>query len=133
MILILGAWTFLRALFGSSAAVSLESVALINWPSRNDPWVALGFVAATASSGSGSRGCGPAGGPAFSSFGLRPSSPGTARVSSSTGAGSPDAAQWVALRATCNRQRAGASLGFRRSADFITVINALPECRGIQQ
>jgi hypothetical protein len=28
MILILGAWTFLRALFGSSAAVSLESVAL---------------------------------------------------------------------------------------------------------
>ena len=28
MILILGAWTFLRALFGSSAAVSLENVAL---------------------------------------------------------------------------------------------------------
>src|SRR4029453_13439845 len=126
MILMLGAWTFLRALLGSSAAVSLENVALrhqlavlqrsarrprlrrrdrIFWlwlarlwggwggSARTDPPGAPGFVAGTASSGSGSRGCGRAGGTASSSSGLPQSSPGTARVSSFTGAGSPGAAQ----------------------------------------
>jgi hypothetical protein len=32
------------------------------------------------------------------------------------------------IGATCKRQRAGASLRFRRSADFITAISAPPEC-----
>ena len=42
MIFVLGIWAFVRALLVSSAAVSLENVALaINSPSCSDPSVAL--------------------------------------------------------------------------------------------
>ena len=99
MILVLGVWAFLRALLVNSAAVSLENVALRHQLlSCNDPSVALDFVVATASSGAGSRGCGPAGGPASSLLSPRLFSLGIAKVSSSTGAGSPGAAQPVARR-----------------------------------
>jgi len=37
------------------------------------------------------------------------------------------------IDARCKRQLAGASLRSRRSADFITAISALPECRGSQR
>jgi hypothetical protein len=37
------------------------------------------------------------------------------------------------IRAKCERQRTGASLRSRRSADFITAIGALPECPEIQR
>jgi hypothetical protein len=99
MILVLGVWAFVRALLVNSAAVSLENVALRHQLSVLQRSVrALDFVAATASSGSGSRGCGPAGGPASSLFSPRQFSLGIAKVSSSTGAGSPGAAQRVARR-----------------------------------
>jgi hypothetical protein len=50
MILVLGAWTFLRALLGSSPPSAWRtSLCVINWPSCSAPSVALGFVAATAS------------------------------------------------------------------------------------
>jgi hypothetical protein len=99
MIFVLGIWAFVRALLVSSAGVSLENVALRHQLAPcSDPSVALDFVAATASSGSGSRGCGQAGGPASSLFIARPFSLGIAKGSSSTGAGSLGAAQSVARR-----------------------------------
>jgi hypothetical protein len=95
MILVLGVWAFLRALLVNSAAVSLENVALRHQLSvlqrsvrrprfrRRDRifWR-----------------CGPAGGPASSLLSPRLFSLGIAKVSSSTGAGSPGDAQWVARR-----------------------------------
>ncbi len=90
MILVLGVWAFVRAVLVNSAAVSLENVVLrhqlavlqrsVGRPRlrRRDRlfWV-------------GSHSCGPAGGPASSWSSPRPSSPGTAKASSSTGVGSP--------------------------------------------
>src|SRR5262245_10363172 len=82
MIVVLGVWAFLRALLVNSAAVSLENMALRHQLSvLQRSSVALDFVAAIASSGSGSRGCGPAGGPASSLFSPRQFSPGIARRS----------------------------------------------------
>jgi hypothetical protein len=61
MILVLVVWTFLRALLGRSTPLRWRtSLCVINWRSGSDPCVALDFVTATASSGSGSRGCGRA-------------------------------------------------------------------------
>jgi len=72
------------------------SPCVMNWPSCSDPSVALDFVDATAPSGSGSCSCGRAGGPAFSSSGLRQSSRGTARTRPGAGARSkPNSASSV--------------------------------------
>ena len=65
MILVLGVWTFLRALLGSSAAVSLENVAL-----RHQLDVLRGHLLAHAAAGTGSSGLPstlPTGAPALSS------------------------------------------------------------------
>src|SRR5256712_11242565 len=98
MIFVLGIWAFVRALLVSSAAVSLENVALrhqlailqrsVRRPRfrRRDRifWLWLARLWA--------------GGPASSLFSPRLFSLGIAKVSSSTGAGSPGAAQRVARR-----------------------------------
>jgi hypothetical protein len=73
------------------------------WPSGinclccNDPSVALDFIAATGSSGSGSRGVGPAGGLASSLFSPRQFSLGIAKVPALLALEVP-ATQWVARR-----------------------------------
>src|SRR4030095_11857270 len=112
MILVLGVWTYLRALVGRATAVTLENVALRHQlailqrtaprprlrPRGRISWAALAPAGGTASSGSASHAFGGTGGPASSLFNPRPSLPGTAKASSSTGAGSPGAAQWPAPR-----------------------------------
>jgi hypothetical protein len=99
MILVLGVWAFARTLLGSSAAVTLENVALrhqlaVLQRSVGRPqlrrwdrlvWVGLSQLWAGWRSPS-------------SLFSPGPSSPGIARASNSTGAGSPGAAQRVARR-----------------------------------
>jgi hypothetical protein len=88
MILVIGLSSFLRSLFGSAAAVALKNLALaINSWSFSGPWPDHAWRHGTGSSGSGCPGSGRAGGPASSSFNPRPSSPGTAKASSSIGGG----------------------------------------------
>ena len=106
MILVLGVWTYLRALVGRATAVTLENVALRHQLAilQRQP-LALDSAGGTASSGSASHAFGGTGGPASSLFSPRPSLPGTAKASSSTGAGSPGAAQWAAHRSILNSAR----------------------------
>jgi hypothetical protein len=81
MVLVLGVWTYL------------------NWRSCSGQPLALDSAGGTASSGSAYHAFGGTGGLASSLlFSPRPSLPGTAKASSSTGAGSPGAAQWAAPR-----------------------------------
>ena len=99
MIFVLGAWVFVRALLVNSAAVSLENVALrhqlavlqlsVGRPQLR-PWDRLVWVGLS-QLWAGWR---------ASLVIVQPAtaSPGTAKASSSTGTGSPGAAQWVARR-----------------------------------
>jgi hypothetical protein len=101
MILVLGVWTFLRALLGRSTAVTLENVALrhqLDVLQRSTPrfrlrrrdrifWVCLSRL-------------GRIGALVWSSSALPRSSHGIAKGSGSTGAGSPDHAYPVARRST---------------------------------
>jgi hypothetical protein len=88
MILVLGVWTFLRALLGGATAVALETVALRQQlVVRSGQSLGLGYAGGTASSGSASPGFGRTGGLALSSSAPPPSLPGTAKASNSTGAG----------------------------------------------
>ena len=106
MILVLGVWAFVRALLGNSAAVALENVALRHQLAVLQRSVARpGSAAGTGSSGLGSHSCGQGGGPPASLSNPRPSSPGTGKASSSTGAGSPGAAQRVARRSILRSAR----------------------------
>ena len=64
-----------------------------NWSFCSDPYPDPGSLAGTGSSASSCRACGRGGAPVSSSFSPPPSSPGTARASTCTGAGSPGPTQ----------------------------------------
>ena len=124
MILVLGVWAFVRALIVGSAAVSLENVPLrhqlavlqrsVGRPQLR-PWDRLVWVGLS-QLWAGWR---------ASLVIVQPAtaSPGTAKASSSTGAGSPGAAQRVVLRSILSsarssaawpeRTRPGAGAGFK--------------------
>src|SRR4029450_7359457 len=90
MILVMGFWIFLRAVFFGSAAIALENVALRHQLLvLQRRWVDHGWLGGTGSSGSGCHACGRAGGPVSSSCNRPRCWPGTAEASGSAGAGSP--------------------------------------------
>jgi len=97
MILVLGVWTSSAPFSATPPRLLLRTLpCVINWRSCSGQSLALGSADGTASSGSAFHASGRTGGPASSLFSPRPSSLGTAKAFSSTGAGSPVTAQWVA-------------------------------------
>jgi hypothetical protein len=99
MILVLGAWTYVRVLLaGPTAVTSRTWRCAITSRSFSARFPALGSAEATASSGFASPGSGSTNAPAWSSS-VRPrSSAGTVKGSDSTGAGSPDSTYPVVPR-----------------------------------
>ena len=75
---------------GRRPSPSRTSHCAINSWSSSDPWSDPGCLDGTGSSGSGCHGSGRVGAPVSSSCSPRPSSPGTAKASGSTGGGSPE-------------------------------------------